>query len=82
MDASATMDLTLSASANTTLVNTAKNATAPAKRVDTTTTANGCVDLQGGLDVNAGADASFFSFFDKSTKISLFSKKFQLFKVI
>ncbi|KAL0065776.1 hypothetical protein AAF712_007264 [Marasmius tenuissimus] len=41
---------------------------------------NGCIDVGSGFDVNAGADASFFGLFDKSTKVNLFTKKFQLFK--
>ncbi|KAK1226351.1 hypothetical protein PQX77_010678 [Marasmius sp. AFHP31] len=41
---------------------------------------NGCIDVGSGFDVNAGADASFFGLFDKSTKVNLFTKKFELFK--
>ncbi|KAF8877426.1 hypothetical protein BD779DRAFT_1557588, partial [Infundibulicybe gibba] len=35
---------------------------------------------QGGLNINAGADASFFGLFDPSTQVTLFSKNFELFK--
>ena len=141
LDASATLDLTVNASGNATLVDTTKKATkgvsasnstsaaatngtakaasstkaeanstsetaqtktnaetstkaataAKAKATSTTTTtagdkskravtANGCVDLQGGLSVNAGAIGSFFGFFNAGTQVSLFNKKFQLFK--
>ncbi|KAH9475770.1 hypothetical protein JR316_0011329 [Psilocybe cubensis] len=42
---------------------------------------SGCVEIGAGLDVNAGADANFFELFNTGTKVSLFSKKFELFKV-
>lgn len=41
----------------------------------------GCIEIGAGLDVNAGADADFFGLFNPSTKVNLFSKKFQIFKV-
>ena len=41
----------------------------------------GCVDLSSTLAVNAGADASLLSIFDKSESVTLFSKTFDLFKV-
>jgi hypothetical protein len=41
----------------------------------------GCIEIGAGLDVNAGADASFFGLFDQGTKVNLFTKKFQIFKV-
>lgn len=41
----------------------------------------GCIEIGAGLDVNAGADANFFGLFDQNTKIPLFSKEFQIFKV-
>ena len=41
----------------------------------------GCVELDTGLDVNAGANADFFGLFNKGTSVNLFSKKFELFKV-
>lgn len=41
----------------------------------------GCIEVGAGLDVNAGADADFFGLFNPSTKVNLFSKKFQIFKV-
>jgi len=42
---------------------------------------DGCVDVGAELDVNAGADGSFFGLFDKTTQVNLLSKKFELFKV-
>ncbi|EJD01946.1 uncharacterized protein FOMMEDRAFT_108994 [Fomitiporia mediterranea MF3/22] len=42
--------------------------------------ARGCVDLNGGVSVNAGAKGSFFDLFDDSTQVSLFSKNFDFFK--
>jgi len=41
----------------------------------------GCADVNGGLSVNLGADAEFFSLFNPSTQFSLFSKTFPLFQV-
>ncbi|KAJ7580284.1 hypothetical protein C8J56DRAFT_279200 [Mycena floridula] len=41
---------------------------------------SGCIDLGADFAVNAGADASFFGLFDKSTSITLFEKEFDLFK--
>ena len=41
----------------------------------------GCVELDTGLDVNAGASSDFFGLFNQGTSVSLFSKKFELFKV-
>jgi len=51
----------------------------PAGKAKRDITANGCVNLQGGLSVNAGASGSFFSFFSAATQVSLFNKQFQLF---
>ena len=42
---------------------------------------NGCASVSAGLDVNAGADASFFDLFDANKKVSLFKQDFDLFKV-
>jgi hypothetical protein len=49
--------------------------------VDGSAKFGGCVELDTGLDVNAGANADFFGLFNKGTSVSLFSKKFELFKV-
>jgi hypothetical protein len=53
----------------------------PAGKAKRDITANGYVNLQGGLSVNAGASGSFFSFFSAATQVSLFNKQFQLFNV-
>lgn len=42
---------------------------------------NGCVDLQGGLAANAGADGSFLDLFNDSTMVPIFDENFQLFQV-
>ncbi|KAJ6546622.1 hypothetical protein B0H10DRAFT_2447526 [Mycena sp. CBHHK59/15] len=68
LDASAQMDLSLNAGVT---VSTG---------AATTSNVNGCIDIGAGLDVNAGASASFFGLFDPSTKVNLFTKKFDLFK--
>lgn len=44
-------------------------------------TVNGCIAVEGGLGVNAGANADFFGLFNKDTTVLLFNKKFDLFKV-
>lgn len=49
--------------------------------VDGSASFSGCVEIGAGFDVNAGADANFFGLFNPETKVSLFSKKFELFKV-
>uniref|UniRef100_A0A0W0EY55 DUF7223 domain-containing protein n=1 Tax=Moniliophthora roreri TaxID=221103 RepID=A0A0W0EY55_MONRR len=71
-DASAAVTLSLEASASV-----STNITTP---VETQASVNGCLDVGTGIDVNAGADASFFGLFDKNTKVNLFTKKFDLFK--
>ncbi|KAK7052598.1 hypothetical protein R3P38DRAFT_3172892 [Favolaschia claudopus] len=72
LDAQASATLTLDASAEAG-VSTTDGAAASGQ-------VNGCIDVGAGLDVNAGATADFFGLFDKSTKINLFTKKFDLFK--
>lgn len=47
----------------------------------TSTSFGGCFEILAGLDVNAGANAEFFGLFDASTKVPLFTKEFELFKV-
>ncbi|KAJ8519111.1 hypothetical protein ONZ45_g3930 [Pleurotus djamor] len=46
-----------------------------------TASLDGCVEVTAGLNVNAGADGSFFKLFNTGTKVPLFSKKFEVFKV-
>ncbi|KAJ7664073.1 hypothetical protein B0H17DRAFT_304395 [Mycena rosella] len=56
--------------------------TSSAPLASETTTADasfgGSFVISAGLDVNAGATGSFFGLFDKSTKVSLFKKDFEL----
>ncbi|KAF5381809.1 hypothetical protein D9615_005580 [Tricholomella constricta] len=47
---------------------------------DSSASFGGCFKVNAGLDVNAGADANFFGLFDTGTKVSLFSKKFEILK--
>ncbi|KAA1475907.1 hypothetical protein DENSPDRAFT_452584 [Dentipellis sp. KUC8613] len=72
LDASATLALNGSASG------TASVASGGAK--SGSGTAQGCVDVSTGLNAHAGADASLFSFFDKTTQVTLFNKNFDLFQ--
>lgn len=72
LDASATLDITGAAQAS------AGASTKSGKAASAS--AQGCVDLSSGLDVNAGAQGSFFGLFDKSTQVTLFSKDFELFQ--
>ncbi|KAF9451431.1 hypothetical protein P691DRAFT_773101 [Macrolepiota fuliginosa MF-IS2] len=39
----------------------------------------GCVDVNAGLNIYAGADASFFSLFDKSTSVTLYNKSWDIY---
>lgn len=73
LDASAILDLQLDASGNVI------GGTGKAVAIKDAS-AGGCVDITGGLNVDAGAQGSFFSFFNEQTKKSLFSKKFELLK--
>ncbi|PPQ93459.1 hypothetical protein CVT25_008563 [Psilocybe cyanescens] len=79
-------DDSASASATSTDTGETAAATSPSgsKVALTDTSANaslgGCFDIEGALDVNAGADGSFFGLFDKNTKVELFSKKFEILK--
>ncbi|KAF9256761.1 hypothetical protein L218DRAFT_1022795 [Marasmius fiardii PR-910] len=69
LDASATLGMSLEASEEQTNAN------------NSTTTTGGCADMTAGFDVDAGARGSFFKIFNEQTQVSLFSKKFPLFKV-
>ncbi|KAJ7708198.1 hypothetical protein B0H17DRAFT_1191688 [Mycena rosella] len=40
----------------------------------------GCFEVDAGVNVNVGADGSFFGLFDKSTNATLFAKNFVVFK--
>ncbi|KAG5638520.1 hypothetical protein H0H81_012157 [Sphagnurus paluster] len=48
---------------------------------DASASFGGCFKVNSGLDVNAGADGDFFGLFDQRTKVSMFSKKFEVMKV-
>ncbi|KAJ7134152.1 hypothetical protein C8R46DRAFT_1362308 [Mycena filopes] len=82
LGASSTVALILDASASMTLTLDA-HATAGVSTTGPSTgsgTVNGCVDVGAGLDVSAEASANFFGLFDKSTKVDIFNKDFELFK--
>ncbi|KAL5478586.1 hypothetical protein ACEPAI_2770 [Sanghuangporus weigelae] len=72
LDAFAALDLGLAAGASASVDST--GATSASAQV------GGCVDINGGVSVNAGSDASFFGLFDANTEIALFSKDFDFFK--
>ncbi|EJD01947.1 uncharacterized protein FOMMEDRAFT_20739 [Fomitiporia mediterranea MF3/22] len=72
VDTFAALDLGLAAGATASVDST--GATGASAQV------GGCVDVNGGVSVNAGAEGSFFSLFDDSTQITLFSKDFDFFK--
>ncbi|KAF7312702.1 hypothetical protein MIND_00284900 [Mycena indigotica] len=57
----------------------ADNAAAPAGDAPAATF-GGCVNIAANLDVNVGADGSFFGLFNKVISKSLFTKNFQLFR--
>ncbi|KDR73200.1 hypothetical protein GALMADRAFT_212663 [Galerina marginata CBS 339.88] len=81
--AAASSSADASPSATATADDSAESAAAtPAPKValTTSTTFGGCFTVDSALDVNAGADGSFFGLFDKNTKVDLFNKKFELFK--
>ncbi|KAJ6492277.1 hypothetical protein C8R45DRAFT_990818 [Mycena sanguinolenta] len=73
-------DATDSASASQDATTTA---TATASKRDNTTASTsfgGCVQVNGGLAVNAGAEGDFFGLFKDTAQVSLFSKNFQIFQ--
>lgn len=74
MDTSATMDLNGNANAQV--------AVPVGKAVGVRAKVNGCVDLKGAVNIDAGASASFFDLFNPSTKVHLFGKTFNLFNVL
>ena len=73
LDASAALDLTINSTITTALDPSGLS-------VVTQDVWEGCVDVETGLAVEAGADADFFGLFDASTKVPLFGKTFQLFQ--
>jgi hypothetical protein len=41
----------------------------------------GCVDIVGGISIDAGANAQFFGIFDPNVEVNLFNREFDLFQV-
>jgi hypothetical protein len=78
LDASATIGFQLNAAAN---ISTETGTGTDVATRDATGSVNGCVDIEAGLAVDAGAKGSFFGIFNAETKAVLFSQKFDLFKV-
>ena len=76
LDTFAELDLSLTAAANASVSAGNGNST----NTTTSAGAGGCVDVQAGLSVNAGADADLFGIIKANDKVSLFSKSFDLFK--
>ncbi|KAJ6531427.1 hypothetical protein DFH09DRAFT_933845 [Mycena vulgaris] len=85
LDTSASLKLSLEASADAqTVINVGgSTSTAPssAKVSGRAVTFEGCFEVDAGVNVNVGAEGSFFGLFDKSTKATLFAKNFVIFKV-
>ncbi|KAF8961154.1 hypothetical protein BDZ97DRAFT_1226986 [Flammula alnicola] len=65
---------------DTSATSTASTTKTLAVSTNTTASFGGCFEIDAGLDVNVGADGNFFGLFDASTKVALFSQKFELFK--
>ncbi|KAA1467369.1 hypothetical protein DENSPDRAFT_769071 [Dentipellis sp. KUC8613] len=70
LDASATLSLNGTAQASESVGTVGKSGSASAQ---------GCVDVSSGLDVNIGVEGNFFSLFDDSKQVTLFNKDFDLF---
>lgn len=73
LDASATLDLGLDASAT--------GSVCPKDEKSGSAEFAGCVDLKGGFSANAGAQGTFFDIFNENTQIPIVSKEFELFQV-
>lgn len=73
LDASATLDMNVNASITTGLDASGLN-------VVTQDVWAGCIGVETGLAVDAGANADFFGIFDEDTSVPLFGKTFDLFK--
>ncbi|KAJ6540580.1 hypothetical protein B0H19DRAFT_1212999 [Mycena capillaripes] len=91
LDTSASLNLALEASATAAKTLLTKPAAAKPKATAATkakakaaraTTASfgGCLTVDGEIEVNAGADGSFFGLFDKTAEATLFKKEFEIFK--
>ncbi|KAJ7790803.1 hypothetical protein B0H14DRAFT_2938094 [Mycena olivaceomarginata] len=70
------------ATATAASANPTDTAAVAVKRDGTTTSGSfgGCVQVNAGIDINAGAEGEFFSLLKDVAQVSLFKKKFQLFK--
>lgn len=77
LDSSASVTLTMNAAASAALT------AAPGAGVttSTSTSVDGCIGSGVAINVNAGVQGSFFSLFDQSTKVNLFTKDFEISKV-
>ncbi|KAJ7892507.1 hypothetical protein B0H14DRAFT_2335375 [Mycena olivaceomarginata] len=69
------------ASPNDVCVQTTNTAADVATTSDTETTKSlgGCINVNGGISINAGAEGSFFGLFDKVANARLFEKNFKIF---
>ena len=70
LDTSSTLNLTLEAGSTTDVSNGG-----------TSTSVIGCVELDGAVSINAGAEGAFFSLFNDSTQVPIASTDLQLFQV-
>ncbi|KAI0792496.1 hypothetical protein C8Q75DRAFT_792108 [Abortiporus biennis] len=80
LDTSATLQASFSAGASTGLNRTTGVSNSTTSTNSTTGNVEGCVDLQGGFSVNAGADANFLGLFAPSASVTLFNKTFDIFQ--
>ncbi|KAJ6556420.1 hypothetical protein B0H19DRAFT_1262481 [Mycena capillaripes] len=74
--AAATDDTT--ATADDVTVNTTADV-ATTSGTETTKSLGGCINVNGGISINAGAEGSFFGLFDKVANARLFDKNFKIF---
>ncbi|KAF5370996.1 hypothetical protein D9615_010020 [Tricholomella constricta] len=77
LDTSATVTMNLNAAA---AAGVALESTTGAASNSASASVDGCVKANAALNVNAGADGSFFGLFDRSTKVPLFGKDFEVFQ--
>ncbi|KAI0092173.1 hypothetical protein BDY19DRAFT_584807 [Irpex rosettiformis] len=79
-DATAEIDLTVDTYGKLDLSLTAQgSASAGTSGSSASGSFNGCVDVNAGLAVTAGANAQLFNIFDKSTSVTLYQKNFDVF---
>jgi hypothetical protein len=81
LDTSASVTMTLNAAANAGVAVAPDATGAAAVTTSASASIDGCVNAGAALNVNAGADGSFFGLFDKSTQVNLFTKDFDVFQV-